>query len=212
MKQSASDSKSSYILILGIIFSTCLIISNIASNKLVDLFGLTIDAGFIFFPLTYVINDIVTEVYGFKTSRKIIYSALFANIFAVLAIYFVIHLPTSPQWHNQEAFEATFELTTRIFIASLISYLFGELINAFTLSKMKEYSKGKYMGARFIVSTIIGGAIENTLFYFIAFLGAFKFSLIIEMMMIQYVLKILYEILLLPFSCYIAKYLKTNDT
>lgn len=200
-----------YLLLLASIYSVCLVISNIASNKLVDLFGFNIDGGFIFFPLTYIINDVLTEVYGFKTARQIIWTALFANIFAVVGIYIVIYLPTSTEWAHQKAFEQVFDLSGRIFFASLTSYLVGEFINSITLAKMKVFTQGLYMPIRFIVSTIIGAAIENSLFYFIAFWGVLEFGLIVEMMTVQYLLKILYEIVILPFSCNLANFLKKRE-
>ncbi len=182
--------------------------ANITSNKLVDLFGwLTVDAGF-FFPITYVINDIATEVYGFKNSRKIIWMGFFANVLALMAIYIVMFLPPSVHWNNQDAFEKVFSLSGRIFIASLISYLFGEFINSISLSKLKVYTKGKYIGMRFIVSTVLGVAIENTMFYLLAFLFVLPFHVIVEMICSQYLLKVIFEIFILPLSCFIALKLK----
>lgn len=198
----------SYFTLLAVIYSVCLVVSNIASNKLVNLFGFYIDAGFIFFPLTYIINDVLTEVYGFKASRQVIWSALFANLFALLGIYLVVRLPSAADWEHQAAFEQVFALSERIFLASVISYFIGEFINSITLAKMKVITKGYYMPVRFITSTIIGAAIENCLFYLIAFSFALEWKIIFEMMMVQYILKIVYEIIILPFSCMLANFLK----
>lgn len=203
--------QSSYLLQLSAIYTVCLVISNIASNKLVDFFGFNIDGGFIFFPLTYVLNDIITEVYGFKTARKVIWTALFANIFTVCGLYLVINLPSSHEWHHQQAFEQVFDLSARIFFASLTSYIIGEMINSIMLAKMKVLTHGLYMPFRFIASTIVGAALENSLFYFIAFYGVFDTSLILEMMTVQYILKVLYEIAILPVSCPLANYLKRKE-
>ncbi|MFI4983650.1 MAG: queuosine precursor transporter [Rickettsiales bacterium] len=198
--------------ILAVLYCVSLVQANIVSNKLIQLAGfLTIDAGFLFFPITYIINDIVTEVYGFKIARKIIWIGLFANAFAALNLYIVINFPPSPHFEHQGAFEQVFSSSMRIFAASMISYLFGEFLNSMLLSKLKVITAGRYMSSRFITSTIVGAAVENTLFYLIAFSFSLPWEVIFEMMLIQYLLKIFYEVILLPITLTVTTKLKKFD-
>lgn len=198
-----------YLPVLTAAYAVCLILANITSVKLVSIFdSLTIDGGFIFFPITYIINDIVTEVYGFRVSKRMIWTGFSTAIFAAIGVQIINAMPPSSDWYNQSAFEQTLGLSTRIFAASLISYLFGEFLNSMLLAAMKVQTEGRYQSARFIISSIFGALIENFLFYVLAFYGQVTFDVLLQMMALQYILKICYELLFLPLSCYLANKLK----
>ena len=211
-ENSSKTTDSKFLILISVLFATFLILSNLSSIKLTSinfiLGDFTIDGGFLFFPLLYILADILTEVYGFKTSRYSIWLAFIANIIVVTGLSAVNSLPPAPDWHNQQAFDAVFSISHRILIASLTSYLFGEFINAFILAKLKVRMKGKFMEFRLIFSTVCGVMIENLIFFFIAFYGEIPTSIIFEMIVVQFILKIAYETLSLPITVRLINYLK----
>ena len=202
---------SNSILIIGILYSTFLVLSNFSATKISHIFFGDLASGIIFFPLTYIFDDILTEVYGFKQSRRVIWAGFLANIVCVIGIQIVIAMPPSSFWDNQEAFASVFRLSPRIFVASMLSYLVGEFINSIVLSKLKILTSGKYLGLRYVGSTICGVGIENTLFCFLAFYLILPTEVIGKMILIQLLLKVGYEILVLPITYKITNYLKSKD-
>lgn len=195
--------------LLTIIFIFLLFISNMAEMKIVNFFGVAqIGAGTIFFPLLYVFNDIITEVYGFSASRRTIWLALFFNLSFSVLMYLIILLPEGEEWMEKEAFNTIFMLSPRIMAGSLISYFLGELINATIISNLKLKFKGQLFAIRAIFSTFVSSFIESILFGIIAFYGRMSDDELIKMIVTLSLLKVFYEIIVMPFTVRFVSYLK----
>ena len=199
-----------YDLILGL-FVAVLLISNVASSKVLDLGPFTFDGGTILFPISYIFGDILTEVYGYKKSRRVIWTGFFAA-FLMSAVFMIVgKLPPAADWPNQKAYEKILGLTPRIVIASLIAYFAGEFSNSYTLAKMKIFSKGKLLWSRTIGSTIVGEGVDTLLFVFIAFYGVFPGNLLLAILISNYVFKVCFEAAFTPFTYMIVGYLKRKE-
>lgn len=192
-------------------FAVILIVSNIASSKLTSFWGLTLDAGTILFPLSYIFNDILTEIYGYKVSRKVIWIGFGTSLLASLVFIIVGALPVSPDWGNQGAYEAILGLTPRIVIASLVAYLIGEFSNSIILAKMKVKMEGKKLWARTIGSTLVGQLLDSTVFILIAFLGVFPTPVIVSLIASNYIFKVGIEVLLTPVTYKVVGFLKKKE-
>lgn len=196
---------------ITIAYVVCLLFSNIGAIKICDFWGFAIDAGTIIFPLLYILNDVLTEVYGFTASRKTILLALFYNIIFSVFIYIVILLPASPFWHDQQAFETIFLISPRIVIASIVSYFVGELINALIMSLLKIKFHGKIYALRAVFSTLIGSLIDTSIFSYIAFWGRIPQWELIKMIGLLTIIKVTYEIIALPLTIKFVNFLKKAD-
>lgn len=199
------------IAIVGILFAGFLILSNLTAFKIVQIAGLSFPAGLVFFPLTFIFDDILTEVYGFKVARRVIWSALFANIIIVLGTLLTISLPPSPYWHEQQAYAQVYSAIPRVFIASTISYLAGEFANSIILAKLKIKTQGQHLWLRVALSTMAGVGIDTFVFMHIAFLFAMPYSEIWKIIITMYLLKVGYEIVAIPLTYFISNYLKQKD-
>jgi uncharacterized integral membrane protein (TIGR00697 family) len=200
-----------YYNLLTIIFIICLIISNLAATKLWEINGLTLPGGIIIFPMLYVINDLLTEVYGFSASRRVIWIALISNLFLTLVLSLVVYLPPAQPWSNQEAFSGIFSLTPRIFFASISSYFIGELLNASTISTLKIMLEGKHFATRSILSTIVGAFIETSIFVSIAFGGIMSPTHLFSISITMTIIKVTYKFLMLPITSRLAHFLKVVE-
>lgn len=192
-------------------FVVILLLSNFVSNSKVIHFGIfTSTAGIILFPASYLLGDILTEVYGYSKSRKVIWVGFGALIVSTILVQLMIWMPPSPEWHNQKAFETIFGNAPRVVFASMLAFWCGEFTNSFTLAKMKILTKGKHLWSRTIGSTIVGEAVDSIVFYPIAFAGlsAFSWHLIFTIMASNYFLKVMWEVLATPFTYKIVAYLK----
>jgi uncharacterized integral membrane protein (TIGR00697 family) len=167
-------------------------------------------AGVIFFPISYVFGDILTEVYGYSKARKVIWTGFAALLFASIMAAIVVALPPAPFWKHQSAYEIAFGNTWRIVGASMIAYFCGEFVNSFVLAKMKVASQGKAMSARFVASTVCGEAVDSALFYPLAFYGTgiIPNEALPAVMVAQFITKTLVEILFLPLTVMVVRYLK----
>ena len=172
----------------------------------------TFGAGVLFFPLSYVFGDILTEVYGYARARKVIWAGFGAMAFAAIMATVVVALPPAPGWPNQVAYETVFGQTPRIVAASMIAYFCGEFVNSYVLAKMKLAAGGKQMSVRFVVSTIFGEGVDSLLFYPIAFYGIWENSLVLKVMAAQWGLKVLVEIVMLPLTVKIVNALKRAES
>lgn len=179
-------------------YITCLLLSNLVAGKLTSVFGMTLPAAVILFPLTYILGDIITEVYGFRKARTAIWLGFSANAFAVLVYMAVIALPHPDFWHGQEAYRTVLGTTPRIFAASLAGYLFGEFSNAVILSRLKVRTNGRMLWLRTILSTIVGEALDTIIFITISFAGIIDSGTLITMMLCQYLFKVAYEVICTP--------------
>ena len=190
-------------------FVTILLCSNlIGTSKVCTLWGITFGAGVLFFPISYIFGDVLTEVYGYARSRKVVWAGFGAMIFASFMAWFILELPPSADWKLQSTYETVFGQTPRIVIASLIAYCVGEFANSFVLAKMKIRTAGKQLWLRTIGSTIVGELIDSAIFYPLAFLGVWSTELVIRVMLSNYVIKVLWEVLMTPFTYKIVAFLK----
>lgn len=171
----------------------------------------TFGAGVLFFPMSYVFGDILTEVYGYARTRRVIWAGFGAMAFAALMAWVVVALSPAPGWPNQAAYETIFGQTPRIVFASMLAYACGEFVNSFVLAKMKLADGGKRMGWRFVASTFFGQGIDSLIFYPVAFYGVWSNDLLLKVMAAQWLLKILVEVALLPITIRIVTALKRAE-
>ncbi len=196
-------------LTLTLVFCVCLIIANITEIKTVDLGPVTITAGVIVFPISYIINDCIVEVYGFKKARLTIWMGFGALLFVTLMLQLALALPGSKDWTGQEAMQAIYGGVPRIMIASFIAFICGSMVNAYVMSKMKRRDhKGNKFSARAIISTLFGEGIDSLVFFPIAFAGALPWDVVVSLIVCQTVIKTVYEILVLPVTLRIVNKVK----
>lgn len=193
------------------LFVAVLLISNIASTKILNLGFFTFDGGTLLFPLSYIFGDILTEVYGYKRSRKVIWLGFFSALLMSATFIIVGKLPAAVDWLNQEAYDKILGLAPRIVAASLIAYFAGEFSNSFILAKLKIITKGKYLWLRTIGSTLIGELFDTLIFITVAFAGLLPVSLIITLIISNYIFKTAVEILFTPVTYKIVNWLKRNE-
>ena len=195
-------------MLAGILFATCLLISNILATKILLIGPWAAPAGVLIFPIAYILNDVITEVWGFAKARLIIWAGFAVNILAVLFFTLGIVIPGAPFWQNQDAFATVLGNTPRIVVASLSAYLIGSFLNAFVMSRMKVATKGKGFSGRAILSTLAGESADSLIFISIAFAGVFPFEVLVTMIFTQAMLKTVYEVLILPVTIWVVKLVK----
>jgi uncharacterized integral membrane protein (TIGR00697 family) len=189
-------------------FVAVLLISNVASSKIVALGPFTFDGGTILFPISYIFGDILTEVYGYRKSRQVIWIG-FASALLMSAVFAIVGwLPSGSGWENQEAYQKILGTTPRIVTGSLIAYFAGEFSNSFVLAKMKLLTKGRWLFSRTIGSTIIGEGIDTIFFVTIAFAGTLPGSTLVAVLVSNYVFKVGFEAVATPLTYAIVRYLK----
>ena len=173
----------------------------------------TFSAGVMFFPISYVFGDILTEVYGYARARRVIWAGFAALVFSAVMAYVVVALPPAPTWPNQHAYEVAFGNLWRIVLASMAAYFCGEFANSFVLAKMKVATGGRRMGARFVASTFASEAVDSAIFYPLAFYGSglMPNELVLTLMWSQFGLKTLVEIVMLPVTFRIVRFLKRAE-
>jgi len=198
-------------MLLGILFNVCLITANLLEIKVISIFGITITAGLLVFPISYIINDCIVEVWGFRKARLIIWSGFAMNFFVVLMGQIAVNLPAAPFWEGENSFNFVFNMAPRIVLASLMAFVVGSFLNAFVMSKMKIAHGGKYFSLRAILSTFAGETADSLIFFPIAFGGLFAWSELFILMGTQIVLKSLYEVVALPITVRVVKKIKEWD-
>jgi uncharacterized integral membrane protein (TIGR00697 family) len=201
----------SYYNSLMVAFTVLLILANLGATKIISVFGFALAGGIILFPFLYIISDILTEVYGFSASRRVIWTAFFYNCVFCIFTYILIALPPFKYWDGQSAFETIFSTSPRIVLGSLSSYIFGEFLNTTIISYGKIWFDGKYFALRAIISTLFGALLESILFGFIAFYGRLPTGELIKMMILLALVKITYEIVLMPITVRIVIFLKKKE-
>lgn len=200
-----------YFDIIMALFVAVLLISNIASAKIVQLWYFSFDGGTLLFPLSYIFGDILTEVYGYEKSRKVIWVGFFSAGLMALTLMAVTALPAAKDWPYQEAFKNIMGLTPRIVLASLIAYFAGEFSNSYILAKLKIKTKGKYLWLRTIGSTLVGEGIDTVLFIFIAFWKILPSELLITVFISNYIFKCSLEVILTPATYKVVNFLKRKE-
>ena len=193
------------------IFTATLLIANTLDTKIFELGGLSLPAGIIIFPLAYVFGDILTEVYGYAASRRVIWTG-FASLVLMLVAYEISRaLPTAAFWQNQPAFDAIFSHVPRIVLASIAAYLAGEFVNSLVVAKMKVAQHGKNMGLRFVMSTLAGQAVDTTVFVLIAFSGTMPLSALGAVILSAWAVKVGWEIVALPITIAVVRFVKKAE-
>ncbi|WP_044655678.1 queuosine precursor transporter [Bacteroides congonensis] len=198
-------------MLLGILFNVCLIAANLLETKVIQIGSLTVTAGLLVFPISYIINDCIAEVWGFKKARLIIWSGFAMNFFVVALGLIAVAIPAAPFWEGEEHFDFVFGMAPRIVAASLMAFLVGSFLNAYVMSKMKIASQGKNFSARAIWSTVVGETADSLIFFPVAFGGIIAWKELLIMMGIQIVLKSMYEVMILPVTIRVVKAIKKID-
>lgn len=187
-------------LIAGVLFTACMLIANTVASKIIMIGSWPAPAGVVVFPLAYIINDVIVEVWGYARARLIIWAGFGINILAALLYLLAIALPSAPFYDGQEAFRMVLGSSVRIVSASLIAYLTGSFMNAFVMSRFKQITKGKNFSLRAILSTLAGEGVDSLIFISVAFMGIFPAKVILTMIMTQTLLKVAYEAAVLPLT------------
>jgi hypothetical protein len=196
-------------LVLTALFVTSLVVSNIIAVKLITVAGLVLPAAVVIFPLSYILGDVLTEVYGYRQARLVIWIGFACNLLAVVAIVIAGALPPAADlWPNQPAYEAILGLAPRILAASFIAYLVGEFANAFVLARMKIATQGRWLWTRTIGSTLVGQGLDSLVFIGIAFAGVIPAPFLASAIVTQWLFKSAYEALATPITYLVVGYLK----
>lgn len=193
-------------------FVTILLCSNIiGTQKVASLWGFEFGAGILFFPISYIFGDILTEVYGYARARKVVWAGFGALAFASVMAWVIVSLPPSTTFRNQAAVEAVFGSTPRIALSSLVAFCFGEFCNSYTLAKMKIWTDGRALWSRTIGSTIIGELADSLIFYPLAFIGIWDTTTVFTVMMHNYLLKVSWEVICTPITYKVVNFLKRAE-
>lgn len=200
-----------YLDALILLFVTVLLVSNIVAAKFFAIGPLRVSTAQMLFPLTYIFGDIFTEVYGYAASRRAIWYGFFASFLLVVLTYVAVIVPPAPEYADQTAFATIFKPVGRIVAASLLAYWCGEFANSFTLAKLKLLTKGKYLWTRTIGSTVIGQAVDTTVVMFAAFYGTRSTTVIVQLIISGYVIKVVYETLMTPVTYAVVNFLKRRE-
>ncbi len=198
-------------------FAVILICSNLIgagkpAQVTLPMFGVvTFGAGILFFPLGYVLGDILTEVYGFARARRVVWVGFAASVFAAGMAWVVVTLPPAPDYTGQAALAEVFGQVPRIFVASILAFWAGEMANAVVLARMKVWTGGKHLWTRTIGSTAVGQGVDSLIFYPLAFLGVWTTALVVQVMITNYLLKVLWEVVLTPVTYKVVAWFKTAE-
>ena len=212
--QTTIDGRTSYsvwFVFVVAIFITCLIAANVAAVKLVEIFGLVLPAGIIIFPISYIFGDILTEVYGYRQARRVIWLGFFCNFIFVVTIWVGQVLPPASFWDGQKAYERILGYTPRLLAASFLAYLVGEFANSFVLAKMKIITKGRWLWTRTIGSTLVGEGLDSLVFMTLAFVGTIPAGVLLSAILTQWLVKSAYEAVVTPVTYIVVNFLKRKE-
>ncbi len=196
---------------LGILFCVCLISANLLATKQIMFGPFNITAGILVFPISYIVNDCIVEVWGFRKARLIIWAGFLMNFMFVLFGFLADIIPGAPYWDNAEGFHKLFGLAPRMACASFLAFLVGSFLNAYVMSVMKVASDGRRFSLRAILSTVAGETADSLIFFPVALGGIVPFRNLLFMMCWQILLKTLYEILVLPVTVRVVRYVKRTE-
>lgn len=209
--QKRQNTVSVLFMIFSILFCVCLITANILETKQIQVLSVSLTGGLIVFPVSYIINDCVCEVWGYSKARMLIWLGFAMNFFFVMVGALCDAIPGAPYWDNEEGFHAIFGLAPRIAAASFIAFICGSFINAYVMSKMKIASNGKNFSLRAILSTVAGESIDSLIFFPLALSSVVPAKELILLMVWQVILKTVYEIIALPITIRVVKALKKYE-
>ena len=198
-------------LICGLLFTSCLIIANIVEQKLINIGPIEATAGLLIFPVSYIVNDIIAEVWGYRKARLIIWYGFLMNFLAILVFRLSILVPGSENFTHQDSFALVLGNTERITLASFVAFLTGSFLNAMVMSKMKIMQKGRNFSLRAVVSTLIGEGADSIVFFSLAFYGVIPNEALVMLILTQTGMKTAYEIIILPFTNRVVKWVKKHE-
>lgn len=203
-------------MLLSVLFVVCLIISNLIEIKVVDLGWFTITAGVVVFPISYIINDCVVEVYGFRKARLMIWTGFASSLLVALFLNLAIALPGGAEWHAQEAMELIYGSVPRIMAASFAAFICGSMVNAYVMSRMKAAAGSgrtsrRSFSARAVASTLFGEGVDSLVFFPVAFGGVLPWDTVVSLIVSQALLKTAYEVAVLPLTVVIVEKLKSAE-
>lgn len=199
-------------MVLGTVFCVCLVAANLLETKVIQLFGpFSATAGLLVFPISYILNDCIAEVWGFRKARLIIWLGFGMNFMVVLLSQLAVALPAAPFWEGEEGFNFVFGLAPRIAAASLTAFLAGSFVNAYIMSRMKVASRGRHFSLRAILSTVAGEGADSLIFFPLAFGGLISPAELLKLIGVQVVLKTLYEVVALPVTVRLVRYIKKKE-
>jgi uncharacterized integral membrane protein (TIGR00697 family) len=193
------------------LFVTCLLAANIIAAKLITVGGLTLTAGIVIFPLSYVLGDVLTEVWGYAVSRRVIWLGFACNALMVAAIWVGGELPSAPFWKGQAAYQEILGHAPRILLASFVAYLVGEFANAFVLAKLKIATEGRWLWMRTIGSTVVGQGLDSVVFVTLAFAGTVPATALAGIVGAQWAVKVAYEAAATPLTYAAVAWLKSRE-
>lgn len=198
-------------MLLAVIFCVCLISANIFETKQISVLGISLTGGLIVFPISYIINDVVCEVWGYRRIKLLIWLGFAMNFFFVALGAVCDAIPGAPYWNNHEGFHAIFGLAPRIAGASFLAFVLGSFVNAYVMSRMKISSQGRHFSYRAVLSTIFGETADSLIFFPLALYGVVPTSELPLLMFWQVVLKTAYEVLALPLTIQVVKWVKRYE-
>lgn len=196
--------------LMAILFNVCLIASNLFETKLFSVGPLALTGGVIIFPVSYIINDCIVEVWGYRKARLVIWTGFAMNFFVVAMAQIVRILPSAPFWDGGEHFDYVFAMAPRVTLASLLAFLSGSTVNAYIMSRMKVASGGKRFSARAILSSVAGETVDSLVFFPIAFWGI-GIAETLKLMVLQIFLKTIYEVIILPVTTMVVNAVKKYE-
>ena len=210
-RNTAPARHSNWFLLVAALFVTSLIVSNIIAVKLIDVAGMILPAAIVIFPISYILGDVLTEVYGFARARQVIWLGFLCNLFAVIAISIGGLLPAAGFWGGQEAYDMILGAVPRILAASFLAYLVGEFVNAYVLARLKVAMEGRHLWVRTIGSTLAGQLLDSAIFITIAFAGIMPVEVLLGAIVTQWLVKSAYEALATPLTYAVVGFLKRAD-
>ena len=197
-------------LVMTVLFVVCLITSNLFATKVIDLWGITLPGAVIIFPVSYILNDCLTEVWGYRKARLVIWLAFAMNFFVVVLGQLVVWLPAASFWDGAPHFDYMFNMAPRVAGASLLAFIAGSNLNAYVLSRMKVADGGRRFGVRAVLSSLAGECLDSLIFMPIAFWGT-PFKALLPMMLAQVTFKVCYEIVILPLTSIVVRKVKKSE-
>ena len=209
--EKSSPKVSVLFMLFGTLFTVCLITANLLGTKQISLGPVSVTGGLLIFPISYIINDCVCEVWGYRKTRLLIWLGFLMNFFFVLVCALCDAIPGAPYWDNEAGFHAIFGLAPRIAAASFAAFIAGSFINAYVMSRMKVKSQGKHFSVRAIASTLFGESADSLIFFPLAFYGIIPTSELPMLMVAQVVLKTAYEVVILPLTIQVVKFVKKYE-
>jgi queuosine precursor transporter len=193
------------------LFVTCLVTANTLASKLIAIGGVVLTAGIVIFPLSYVLGDVLTEVWGYTAARRVIWLGFACNALTVAAVWVGAELPAAPFWTGQGAYEEILGQTPRILLASFVAYLVGEFANAFVLAKLKILTRGRWLWTRTVGSTLVGQGFDTVIFVTLAFAGTVPTGALGAIIVAQWAVKVVYEAAATPLTYAAVGYLKASE-